>query len=77
KQNLPGGTSAVVPPDPMPNSEVKRKKKRRNVEDDDVDRPGRQASNKAKGPVERLGLLLLCYDTLVKRVDKTEFAWRH
>src|SRR5471032_931867 len=25
KQNLPGGTSAVVPPDPMPNSAVKRR----------------------------------------------------
>ena len=25
KQNLPGGFSAVVPPDPMPNSEVKRR----------------------------------------------------
>ena len=25
KQNLPGGDSAVVPPDPMPNSEVKRR----------------------------------------------------
>ncbi len=25
KQNLPGGHSAVVPPDPMPNSEVKRR----------------------------------------------------
>lgn len=25
KQNLPGGNSAVVPPDPMPNSEVKRR----------------------------------------------------
>ncbi len=24
-QNLPGGCSAVVPPDPMPNSEVKRR----------------------------------------------------
>ena len=24
-QNLPGGFSAVVPPDPMPNSEVKRR----------------------------------------------------
>ncbi len=23
--NLPGGNSAVVPPDPMPNSEVKRR----------------------------------------------------
>ncbi len=23
--NLPGGRSAVVPPDPMPNSEVKRR----------------------------------------------------
>ena len=25
QQNLPGGRSAVVPPDPMPNSEVKRR----------------------------------------------------
>ena len=25
KQNMPGGDSAVVPPDPMPNSEVKRR----------------------------------------------------
>ena len=25
KQNMPGGSSAVVPPDPMPNSEVKRR----------------------------------------------------
>ncbi len=25
EQNLPGGRSAVVPPDPMPNSEVKRR----------------------------------------------------
>ncbi len=25
KKNLPGGESAVVPPDPMPNSEVKRR----------------------------------------------------
>ncbi len=25
KQNLPGGDSAVVPPDPMPNSAVKRR----------------------------------------------------
>ncbi len=25
RQNLPGGCSAVVPPDPMPNSEVKRR----------------------------------------------------
>ncbi|OUK61021.1 hypothetical protein BZY50_10680 [Enterobacter hormaechei] len=24
-KNLPGGCSAVVPPDPMPNSEVKRR----------------------------------------------------
>ena len=24
-KNLPGGTSAAVPPDPMPNSEVKRR----------------------------------------------------
>ena len=25
EMNLPGGRSAVVPPDPMPNSEVKRR----------------------------------------------------
>ncbi len=25
QKNLPGGESAVVPPDPMPNSEVKRR----------------------------------------------------
>ncbi len=25
KRNMPGGNSAVVPPDPMPNSEVKRR----------------------------------------------------
>ena len=61
KQNLPGGTSAVVPPDPMPNSEVKRRSADGSVGSPHVRVGNRQASNKAEGPVERLGLLLLCY----------------
>ncbi|OZH78299.1 hypothetical protein CFA78_14655 [Salmonella enterica subsp. enterica serovar Heidelberg] len=32
-KNLPGGSSAVVPPDPMPNSEVKRLGERSPEED--------------------------------------------
>lgn len=60
-KNLPGGTSAVVPPDPMPNSEVKRRSADGSVGSPHVRVGNRQASNKVKGPVERLGLLLLCY----------------
>ncbi len=57
KQNLPGGTSAVVPPDPMPNSEVKRRSADGSVGSPHVRVGNCQASNKAEGPVERLGLL--------------------
>ncbi len=57
KQNLPGGTSAVVPPDPMPNSEVKRRSADGSVGSPHVRVGNCQASNKAEGSVERLGLL--------------------
>ena len=51
----------MVPPDPMPNSEVKRRSADGSVGSPHVRVGNRQASNKAKGPVERLGLLLLLY----------------
>ncbi len=57
KQNLPGGSSAVVPPDPMPNSEVKRRSADGSVGSPHVRVGNCRASNKAKGSVERLGLL--------------------
>ena len=59
-KNLPGGTSAVVPPDPMPNSEVKRRSADGSVGSPHVRVGNCQASNKMKGSVERLGLLFLC-----------------
>ena len=59
KQNLPGGLSAVVPPDPMPNSEVKRRSADGSVGSPHVRVGNCQASNKTKGSVERLGLLFL------------------
>ncbi len=45
----------------MPNSEVKRRSADGSVGSPHVRVGNRQASNKAEGPVERLGLLLLCY----------------
>ncbi len=54
KQNLPGGTSAVVPPDPMPNSEVKRRSADGSVGSPHVRVGNCQASNKAESSVERL-----------------------
>ena len=57
KQNLPGGLSAVVPPDPMPNSEVKRRSADGSVGSPHARVGNCQASNKTKGSVERLGLL--------------------
>ena len=57
KQNLPGGRSAVVPPDPMPNSEVKRRSADGSVGSPHARVGNCQASNKTKGSVERLGLL--------------------
>ena len=56
KQNLPGGCSAVVPPDPMPNSEVKRRSADGSVGSPHARVGNCQASNKTKGSVERLGL---------------------
>ena len=58
EQNLPGGRSAVVPPDPMPNSEVKRRSADGSVGSPHARVGNCQASNKAKGSVGRLGPLL-------------------
>ena len=57
KQNLPGGLSAVVPPDPMPNSEVKRRSADGSVGSPHARVGNCQTSNKTKGLVGRLGLL--------------------
>lgn len=56
-QNLPGGRSAVVPPDPMPNSEVKRRSADGSVGSPHARVGNCQASNRTEGPVERPGLL--------------------
>ena len=56
EQNLPGGKSAVVPPDPMPNSEVKRRSADGSVGSPHARVGNCQASNKTKGSVGRLGL---------------------
>ena len=45
-KNLPGGKSAVVPPDPMPNSEVKRRSADGSVGSPHVRVGNCQASNK-------------------------------
>ena len=52
KQNLPGGSSAVVPPDPMPNSEVKRRSADGSVGSPHARVGNCQASDKAKGHPE-------------------------
>ena len=57
EKNLSGGCSAVVPPDPMPNSEVKRRSADGSVGSPHARVGNCQASNKAKGSVGRLGLL--------------------
>ncbi len=49
KQNLPGGLSAVVPPDPMPNSEVKRRSADGSVGSPHARVGNCQASNLAEG----------------------------
>ncbi len=48
EQNLPGGRSAVVPPDPMPNSEVKRRSADGSVGSPHARVGNCQASNKAR-----------------------------
>ena len=58
KQNLPGGTSAVVPPDPMPNSEVKRRSADGSVGSPHARVGNGQASNKEKSPVRKCGAFL-------------------
>ena len=58
KQNLPGGTSAVVPPDPMPNSEVKRRSADGSVGSPHARVGNCQTSNQAKRPSERMAFLL-------------------
>ena len=62
KQNLPGGTSAVVPPDPMPNSEVKRRSADGSVGSPHVRVGNCQASNKAESSVGRLSFLFLRFN---------------
>ena len=56
EQNLPGGTSAVVPPDPMPNSEVKRRSADGSVGSPHARVGNCQASNQ-KGPARKRGAL--------------------
>lgn len=54
-KNLPGGRSAVVPPDPMPNSEVKRRSADGSVGSPHARVGNCQASYKAKTPTRRPG----------------------
>lgn len=59
KQNLPGGNSAVVPPDPMPNSEVKRRSADGSVGSPHVRVGNCQASNR-RTPYRKVRGFLLC-----------------
>ncbi len=73
KQNLPGGDSAVVPPDPMPNSEVKRRSADGSVGLPHVRVGNCQASNKWKAPVGRQGLFAVCVaESTYLRVSRGE-----
>ncbi|CRH36174.1 hypothetical protein BN1183_CJ_01910 [Pantoea ananatis] len=58
-KNLPGGCSAVVPPDPMPNSEVKRRSADGSVGSPHARVGNCQASNR-KAPYESAGLFYVC-----------------
>ena len=60
KQNLPGGCSAVVPPDPMPNSEVKRRSADGSVGSPHARVGNCQASIKVKKPILTDGLFCVC-----------------
>ena len=60
KQNLPGGTSAVVPPDPMPNSEVKRRSADGSVGSPHARVGNCQALIKVKKPILTDGLFCVC-----------------
>ena len=59
EKNLPGGESAVVPPDPMPNSEVKRRSADGSVGSPHARVGHCQASNKAESP--ELTFRAFCY----------------
>jgi hypothetical protein len=59
KQNLPGGSSAVVPPDPMPNSEVKRRSADGSVGSPHARVGNCQASNKQRNLSRKTGVFLL------------------
>jgi hypothetical protein len=58
---LPGGNSAVVPPDPMPNSEVKRRSADGSVGSPHVRVGNCQASIKQKAQSKDWAFLLVCY----------------
>ena len=59
EQNLPGGFSAVVPPDPMPNSEVKRRSADGSVGSPHVRVGHRQAPLQNTPDPQRLGVFAL------------------
>jgi hypothetical protein len=56
---LPGGLSAVVPPDPMPNSEVKRRSADGSVGSPHARVGHCQASNKAETPCQKRGVFAM------------------
>jgi hypothetical protein len=76
KQNLPGGNSAVVPPDPMPNSEVKRRSADGSVGSPHARVGHCQASNKTKALRASVGLLfyccVVCWSSMVMRPIRRE-----
>ena len=74
KQNLPGGSSAVVPPDPMPNSEVKRRSADGSVGSPHARVGNCQASNKWKAPYESAGLFAMGNLGNGRRSKTTVFA---
>ena len=59
-KNLPGGFSAAVPPDPMPNSEVKRRSADGSVGSPHARVGNCQASNKKKPFAYAKGFFLFC-----------------
>ena len=59
EKNLSGGCSAVVPPDPMPNSEVKRRSADGSVGSPHARVGNCQTSNKSERPSERMAFLRL------------------
>ncbi len=66
----------MVPPDPMPNSEVKRRSADGSVGSPHVRVGNCQASNKMKGSVERLGLLFLCFAARRTAIPRWRCAYR-